>query len=68
MVMEVVPVKCEPYMVTVDPTAPTAGEKDKIEANTELSLEGVFFLQEKNEKKQIERNKIENFIFISLKI
>jgi hypothetical protein len=33
-----------------------------MEAKTELLLEGVFFLQEKNEKKQTVMSKTENFM------
>ena len=63
MVIDVVPVKCEPLMVIVEPIAPAdAGENELIEAKTELLFEGVFFLQEKNEKKQIVMSKTENFM------
>ena len=55
-------------MVIVDPIAPAGGEKELMVAKTELLLEGVFFLQEKNAKKERDTNKIETLMKIGLKI
>ena len=50
--MDVVPVKWEPVIVIVEPIEPEAGEKLCIVAKADPLLDGGFFLQDKNEKKQ----------------
>lgn len=60
IVIEVVPVKCKPLIVTVEPTVPLLGEKEVIVAPEGVG--SVVFLQDKKVKIAIPNNTADSFM------